>query len=375
VDFPKTKIEKISLEKGRRILVISDIHGHLEHLQKALEKAAFCEDDILIIDGDILEKGPDSLGALRYVMRLYEKGNVIVLLGNVDAYCIQLMNELDADTAPEFYARVCDLRTWCASTFYDELAHACGHEVRSEEDALRLKGEIFARFEKELSFMSALPTVVETQKYVFVHGGLRKKRVEDNCDERFYALTKYDAFMTETEHVFEKYVVVGHWPVALYSDRLQQLNPIIDREKHIISIDGGCGIKDECQLNVLIIPEAECGIDEISYISYESFPQLIALEDQQASDDPIHINWMKRKMRILERGEHSTCIEHLHTGRRLWIPNEYVYSEDTCMDYTDYRLPIQKGDRLSLIIKLPGGCMVKKNGVVGWYCGAYKEDA
>ena len=49
------------LEPGRRILVISDIHGNLPYLKGLLEKAGFCSCDYLIIDGDFLEKGEYSL--------------------------------------------------------------------------------------------------------------------------------------------------------------------------------------------------------------------------------------------------------------------------------------------------------------------------
>ena len=65
-----TKIEQINIEPGKRILVTSDIHGHLSYLKKVLEKASFCDDDILFIVGDMIEKGPENLKTLRYVMEL-----------------------------------------------------------------------------------------------------------------------------------------------------------------------------------------------------------------------------------------------------------------------------------------------------------------
>lgn len=40
-----------------------------------------------------------------------------------------------------------------------------------------------------------------------------------------------------------------------------------------------------------------------------------------------------------------------------------------CDDYTDYVLPVSPGDALALVEVTPDGCIVKKNGVVGWYFG------
>ena len=68
-DMP-ARIKRLRLPPGRRIIAVSDIHGNLPYLKGLLKKIRFDADDILIIDGDFLEKGPDSLGTLRYIMQL-----------------------------------------------------------------------------------------------------------------------------------------------------------------------------------------------------------------------------------------------------------------------------------------------------------------
>ena len=71
------RIKRLRLPPGRRIIAVSDIHGNLPYLKGLLKKIRFDADDILIIDGDFLEKGPDSLGTLRYIMQLSEAGKRI----------------------------------------------------------------------------------------------------------------------------------------------------------------------------------------------------------------------------------------------------------------------------------------------------------
>ena len=62
-DYP-ARIRSLSIPAGRRILVVSDIHGNLPYLRGLLDKAGFGADDELIVAGDFLEKGPETLNTL-----------------------------------------------------------------------------------------------------------------------------------------------------------------------------------------------------------------------------------------------------------------------------------------------------------------------
>ncbi|MBQ7121204.1 MAG: metallophosphoesterase [Clostridia bacterium] len=364
-----TKIEQITVEPGKRILVTSDIHGHLSYLKKVLEKASFCDDDILFIVGDMIEKGPENLKTLRYVMELCKQGNVIPLIGNVDAYRLKLIYELSEENVDGFYNYVLNLRQWTGTSFYEELAAECGYTINSPEDILLSKKAVITNFENEFKFIVNLPTVAETQNYVFVHGGLPKKKISDNVDKNVFELTKFDAFAERTSDVFDKYVIAGHWPVVLYGSDIPQMNPIINRDKKIISIDGGCGVKKDGQLNLLIIPDINCSVDDITHISYDEIPMAYALDSQKPSIDSVYISWLNKEIRILNKGEEFSRIEHIKSGRKLHIPNSYLRNETECFDYTDYVLPVKKGDRLSIISKNSKGYIAKKEGIIGWYCG------
>lgn len=362
------KIEHLPIETGRRILVTSDVHGNLSYLQNVLQKAKFSASDVLFIVGDLIEKGPQSLQTLRYVMRLCEAGNVYPLLGNVDAWRLQMIRGIAPENAQEFYDYLLSNRAWKGSSFFDEMTVALGCLCQSPEDVLRMKDLVLAHFQAEISFLDRLPTVIETQNYTFVHGGLRDRDVQENAKRGLFELLKYDRFM-ETQHRFEKYVIVGHWPVSLYGKTHLQLNPIIEREKKIISIDGGCGIKDFGQLNLLIIPEISSPIDDVSFVCYDSLPVYRAKTLQEASANPTLITWMNNEVQILEKTENESRVKHLFSGRELWIPNAFLYHDARCRDYTDYALPVSPGDELSLALQTDKGYFVKKDGVVGWYYG------
>lgn len=53
---------------------------------------------------------------------------------------------------------------------------------------------------------------------------------------------------------FDKWVVVGHYPVVLYGEDKVCANPIIDRQRHIASIDGACVLKDDGSSTALSSP-------------------------------------------------------------------------------------------------------------------------
>ena len=81
--------------RGRRIIAVSDIHGNLPFFQALLRKIRLTPQDILVLDGDILEKGGDSLALLRRVMELSRTHTVYPICGNCDGLVLRFF-ETDA---------------------------------------------------------------------------------------------------------------------------------------------------------------------------------------------------------------------------------------------------------------------------------------
>ena len=80
----KPVIQKLGRFQGRTI-VISDIHGALRTYQKLLKKIDYKPGkDRLILLGDLVEKGDQSLPTLRFIMKQMEAGSVYPMMGNCD---------------------------------------------------------------------------------------------------------------------------------------------------------------------------------------------------------------------------------------------------------------------------------------------------
>lgn len=360
----KAVVRHLELPPGRRTLVVSDIHGNLPLLKGVLEKAKFSADDILIILGDMVERSESSLETLQYVINLSEKYTVYTILGNCDNLVIDFLDG-NGDLSEEFFHR-----RWFRMgerSVLVKMAHLAGAKVETPADFPAARRAILDKFPREIAFLRALPHILINDDYLFVHGGVPR---EDNLEELdAFGVMKNDDFLGR-EHSFRRWVVVGHWPVTLYHPDIPSAKPILLYDRHIASIDGGATLKADGQVNALILPQKPGGA--FSYVAYDGFPVMTALDAQEASDAPINIRWGRSALEVLEKGEEFSRCRHLESGRELDVLTEYLRYDEKgvhCEDSTDYRLPVTAGERLSVVRRTSRGSLCKKDGATGWYFG------
>lgn len=363
----KAVVKRVEFPAGRRILAVSDIHGNLPWFRALLDKAGYTGDDILVLVGDLVEKGADSLATLRYIMELSAAHTVYALCGNCDNLAVDFAyggGELGRDFY-RFY-----LSVWKERALILQMAAEAGIRVEGPGDLPRLRERLLESFRPELAFLRGLPTILETGHFVFVHGGVPSYEAMEELDA--WRCMKNDDFMSQG-YSFPKYCVVGHWPVTLYRTDYPCCNPIIDRKRKIISIDGGCVLKSDGQLNALVIPEGDSR--DFSWVSYDDCPVGVALDRQAESADPVIVHWTDHDVEVLERGAEFSLCRHTATGRTLPVLTKYLRrrgEQEWCEDTSDYRLAVEPGDRLSIVEETSRGRLVKKDGVTGWYFGRLK---
>lgn len=359
----RARIEEWLPPPGKRLLVISDIHGNVPYFEGVLRRAGFSDRDELIIDGDFLEKGKESLRMLRILMELSRRGNTHVLCGNCDDW----YDVFRPEWKPENDEKVLQYMLWRKCGLLWDMCNAAGIDPFEMNDFTAAKGELLRAFPEEWAFLRDLPHALETENFIFVHAGLRPDLPlrEQSVEE----LTKVEHFLT-LNRFFSKWVIVGHWPVVLYGKDRVCANPILDRRKHIASIDGGCVLKDDGQLNCLIIPHRDS--EEMGFVAYDPFPEKTVLDDQEGGRRSTYIRWGDSTVQVLERGEEFSRCRHLRTGYELDILTKYLFTDNPvtdCNDCTDYVLPLRRGDRVRVIEETSRGCLVKHKGVSGWYQG------
>ena len=363
---------------GRRLLAVSDIHAHGHYLKKLLEKALFSPEDELIIIGDILEKGPYSLETLRYVMELEKLPNVHVLAGNVDVWQLELIASTEPASTEMLLKHIKRAgKIWGGSLFLDLCKEMGLEEPKDLEEMKAAKERAAICFHRELEFISNRPTVLEAGRFTFVHGGLFEGW-EKSEGQDATPLLKYDNFL-ERCGIFPGYVVTGHWPVCLYRHDRTEFNPLIDRKKHVISIDGGCGLKRDGQLNCLIIPDEMASAESLSWVYWDGFEEMTAMDEQAEQETTVYIQYMDSCVERISPGREQAgelvTVRHLSTGRIVEIPEEYLFEEKgrLCLDdYCDYRFAVKRGERVAFVEKNGLGSLIKKDGVSCWYNGSLK---
>ncbi|WP_212935799.1 metallophosphoesterase [Bacillus hominis] len=355
------KIQKLLIPKGVRVIVISDIHGELNLLKKLLHKVKFKDDDYLIINGDLCEKGNDSIGVVNYVMDLVvSKPNVYVVEGNCEVVVEALVHE-----NPELIHYLCTRK----NTIFNEWLGQLNVIVNEESDIREVKNILMSHFSKEIKWLTELPTAIETEDYIFVHAGLEDREDWKQTDRK--NAIAMPAFYNKS-HRADKYVIVGHWPVVNYSEEAPSNNPVIDKNKKIIAIDGGNAIKEAGQLNAFIIHRDALN-DTFSYTYVDHFPQYEVLADFNANSVMQGgVTYPHYCIEPVERMKDFTVCKQIGTNELLHVKNEYIkqlesgeYTVKT--DISCAQISIRKGDAVSVI---DGSCMgydlIKKDGVEGW---------
>lgn len=357
-------VSRPTLDEGARILVVSDIHGNLPYFLGLLDKLAVRPSDQLILLGDLVEKGPESLATLRYVIHeLPGRCKVYPLMGNCDFWHWWLDGDSpDFDNWIRWY--LTERKTTPGRGLLAEMCREQGFALTPDYDTAALKAMLRRNYAEEFAWLRALPHIIETPQYTFVHGG-RDSHVPIDETETNRTM-KRDGFYMEGQS-FDKWVIVGHTPVCLYrSDRIDA-TPLIDAERRIISIDGGCVLKDDGQLNALIIENGQFSVDW-----YDPFPTATALDPQSESQRSYYIHWGDNAVELLSRDGDFGRIRHCRTGYEMDVPVDLLFEKEGQLrltDTTDYRPAVAPGDTLTIVRETSRGCWIKKNGVSGWYMG------
>ncbi len=373
-----TKIQEIPAGPGQRLLVVSDIHGHLDRLIQLLRQMDYGGEDILVLVGDLIEKGPESLRVVQYVMDLARQHPVYVSMGNVDLGRLLKVDD-DSPEGVEDWKGFLNWaqRVWGGSLFHEMLADmGISPDQVAGDNAARYRRRMLEEFHEELEFLWSRPTILTAGKYLFVHGGIPTEDLGSLEGTDPVPYLKNDNFLSQGHSFREHIVVTGHWPTCLYRADREDVSPVFDAERQILCIDGGNGLKRVGQLNGIILPDCQARISQISWMGYDGFPEVEALERQKGRGAAIHIQYFDSQVELLEQRGDMALWKQSSTGKEFEAPVEWTYRDGDgrlhCSDYADTLLDVEPEDRLSVIVHTDGGCYCKKNGLIGWYKGAVR---
>jgi serine/threonine protein phosphatase 1 len=168
-----------------RLIAIGDVHGCSRALEAVLEAVAPSADDLIVMLGDYIDRGPDSRGVLDRLVRLQEECTLRPLRGNHELLFLAALKNQE-----EFHF-------WLACGGQATLASYGG----SLENVPELHRE----------FIRACLPYFETDEFFFVHANYEPDLPLDGQPEEVL-YWKHLLYGIPPRHASGKTAVVGHTP-------------------------------------------------------------------------------------------------------------------------------------------------------------------
>ncbi len=351
----------LEVKDNYRIIAISDVHGHHNHLKELIDKVNLRDDDYLVIIGDFINKGPDSYKTYKLVKKLLERSNTYVLKGNHEQNIQMVMASPDIFKSVYEEFKLEKYETLINSIFRH--ANLDPHIFNSAEQDYKYlhkyHGDVF-------EFIEKLPIILNLDEFRFVHGGYDEKFCLINDERKFL---KYDYF-NELSSVNDKTTVVGHWPSCLLRKDILSNAPYFNKDKRVISIDGGMGVKNTSELNALVI-EKNNGCITYDCISYSDFKKKKVIKKCSfVREEKIHIKYPHYSFEILEEDDSMSLCRHIHTNKKFSIFNSLIMEYEgelvPKIDYVNNFLNLEIGTEVEVCEIFCDCTLVKHNKEFGW---------
>lgn len=220
-----------------RTIVIGDIHGCVNTLQKLLKRVSIRENDRIIFLGDYIDRGPDSVGVVEFIMDLKSMSGieVIPLKGNHEQMFLEVLENSEDPTELSFYTLNGGSRTLFSYSKWEEVFRKNVFEemidfnVKFDEDLIK---SIFIP-KRHIDFLKSLRPYYKDDEFFYVHASVYFG-VPLNAHNENNFLWGNESFYCKTNVLFEgKKVIYGH---KVTKDFIKP-----DVYKNRIGIDCGCG--------------------------------------------------------------------------------------------------------------------------------------
>lgn len=209
--------------------VLSDIHGSYNELVEALTHWDSNNEHLIVI-GDLIDRGPDSLKVVQLLMKLQEErpDNVTVLKGNHEDMFTSWLVDTPHELLAMYYA---DTHRETLLSFFEN------DKKKFRKASRRQRAEhVVYKYKAELHFMKNVPLFHETENMIFVHAGI------DLDADDWRTATKDMLWVRNTfiyaEKQAPKRVFFGHTPtMTIHRDNSSDIwiNPNGDK----VCMDGG----------------------------------------------------------------------------------------------------------------------------------------
>ncbi len=191
---------QLLLDEGVNIWVIGDVHGHFKTFQLLVEKLELKENDVVVMLGDLIDRGPESSEVVSFVRK---KRNFYSIRGNHEQMMIEGFDEVLF-----FKDYNEESRIWYhnggASTEFSYLLQY-GNDADACEQA-----------KNDVEWMKSLPTEIVLEDWRFVHAGYNPNHDVEGQEEVVHLYIR--ALFYSSKHPIDtkRTILFGHTPTFKY---------------------------------------------------------------------------------------------------------------------------------------------------------------
>lgn len=190
--------------------LISDIHGESDRFFRLLKEIQFSDEDILYILGDVVDRGPDGIMLLQYIM---QHRNMYMLLGNHEYMFFDAITNID-DPYKQYL--------WESNGGYATYEKFC---VLQEDEK-----------KKVLNYIQGLP-----DQFIIQAHGERVLLVHGSPGYDTYEKIWNRPSIDQLPLMGDTVVIVGHTPTAFFRGGKIDKPLSIYYDNKFIGLDCGCG--------------------------------------------------------------------------------------------------------------------------------------
>ena len=212
----KIKIEKINENDYNRIFVMSDIHGQYDLFLKMLDKIKLKREDLLVIIGDICDRGKKSYEIYMKCIKMIKLGyNLKFILGNHED---MLLEDLENDYPIRYETEYSVFRN---SKYFENKDMKDWHEEN-----------FFEEIEWLVKWLKNCPLVISGNENIFVHAGLDLNKGLEKQEKETVLWTREEFWLVENVELEEykgKNIYFGHTPningrISKKTDRIKGID-------------------------------------------------------------------------------------------------------------------------------------------------------
>ena len=182
------------IDSGANVWVIGDVHGYYNTFEYLLKSLELKRDDVVVLLGDLIDRGPKSAHMVKYVM---ESKNTYTIRGNHE----QMM--IDGFDEKSFFKDLnIDSRIWYHNGGIDTEAsyiRLYGGKKRASEEAAR-----------DVEWMQQLATEVVLDDWRLVHGGYDQNHDVEGQGEDIHMYARKQFYTSKKAIDPKRTILFGH---------------------------------------------------------------------------------------------------------------------------------------------------------------------